>query len=147
MKTFEKQAKTLALIVKSSVKISDPSVQSAILDEINETIRVAKIMPERRRRLLCIIHLARGLETSARAIVEANGINLAKDKRNLGGYLTALASNASPIIPQSTKKECYDRVARLRNKVAHGAGQYPASNLQVDTALTSVHNCLAFILR
>lgn len=147
MKAFEKQAKTLALIVKSSTRISNPATQSAILDEINETVRVAKLMPERRRQLLRIMHLARGLETTARAIVDANGIILSKDKKNLGGYLSALANHGTPVIPQNMKKECYERVARLRNRVAHGAGQYPTGNLQVDSAFTSVYNCLSIMLR
>jgi hypothetical protein len=130
MKNLEKRAKTLLLLVNSSTSISDPLVKANVADELQECVRITRIDPLRRRRLLYIFHLARGLETALRSVVDQNGIVLANDKKNMGGYLSALSSSNPQIISSSVRSDCYNRLTRLRNKLAHSAGEYPSGDPQ-----------------
>ncbi|RVJ45853.1 hypothetical protein CN176_03450 [Sinorhizobium medicae] len=147
MKNVEKRIRTLQLLVGSSTAIQDATKKAAVLDELDEIRRGIGIQPLRRRRLLNILHLARSLETSLRAVVDANTITLPKDKRNMGGYLNALAQTSPPMLTHGIKEDCIKRVTNLRNKIAHGAGNYPANDQLLDAAMQSAHSCLAMILR
>jgi hypothetical protein len=147
MKTSGKRIQTLLLIVRSSRAFQDASVKAAVIDELEEIRRGAGVQPLRRRRLLGILHLSRCLETSLRSVVETNSITLARDKRNMGGYLNALANTSPSLLSHSVKEDCIKRVKNLRNKVAHGAGAYPANDQLLDAAIQSAHSCLTMVLR
>jgi hypothetical protein len=147
MKNIEKRVRTLQLIVDSSTAFQDPAAKAAVLDELNEIRRGVSIQPIRRRRLLNILHLARSLETSLRAVVDTNSINLSRRDRNMGGYLIALTGTTPPLLSHGVKDDCIKRVGNLRNKIAHGAGSYPHNDQLLDAAMQSAHTCIAMILR
>lgn len=147
MKASGKRIETLIILVNASPGFQDVSVKSAVIDELQEIKRLAGMQPLRRRRLLGLLHLSRCLETSLRSVVQANAIALARDKRNMGGYLNALVNASPSLLPRVVKEDCVNRVANLRNRIAHVAGEYPANDLLFDGAVQAAHGCLTIVLR
>lgn len=147
MKNVQKRIDTILLLVRTSTAFSTPDVQSAVVDELQEIARSAKVMPLKRRRLLAVLHLARGLETSLRSVVDSNGIVLTHDKRNMGGYLNALVSNNPPLLNNTIKHTCIRDVTKVRNRIAHSAGGYPKDDQVVDAAAQAAYSCLSMLVR
>lgn len=147
MSDASRRLKTLMLLVDSSQRFADPVIRANVRDELAELSRLVRTTPLRRRRLLSVMHLARALESSLAAAIVSHGHPLPGGAPGMKNYLNALVNCAPPVLGQSLKDNCYDRVGRLRNKVAHSAGFYPTGDAQVNSALQSAEACLAIILR
>lgn len=143
MTNIPKQAKTLLVIAASSPKLG-VRARSLISDELREMMNVAGLQPARRRRLLSAIHVARSLETTLKEVINFHAIQVADRHKNMGGYLSALA--AQTIIPQKIQINCSNQVRILRNRIAHGAGEYPTGEQQLNSAAMAAHACMTLIL-
>ncbi|TAY34675.1 hypothetical protein ELH93_19535 [Rhizobium leguminosarum] len=147
MKNLQKRLSTIILLVNSSTAFADPAVKHAVIEELREISRIANLQPLNRRRLLAVLHLARSLETSLRAVVESNGIVVEEKKRSMGGYLNALAAHTPPLLNHSVKHNCIRDVTKVRNRIAHAAGNYPRDDNLVEATAQAAHACLSLILR
>lgn len=147
MKASGKRIDTLILLVNASPGFQDVVVKAAVIDELQEIKRLAGMQPLRRRRLLGLLHLSRCLETSLRSVVQSKAITLPLDRRNMGGYLNALVNASPSLLPRIVKDDCIKRVANLRNRIAHVAGEYPANDVLLDGAVQAAHGCLIIVLR
>jgi hypothetical protein len=58
------RVRTLQTLVNGSRKITDPVRKAIISDEFDEITRSSTLYPQRRRRLLNVLHAARGLRTT-----------------------------------------------------------------------------------
>ncbi len=143
MSSITRQAKTLLVIVATSQKLS-PTARSLISDELQEIVNVSGLHPTRRRRLLAALHVSRSLETALKEVTNHHSLSILPHNRNMGGYLSALASVS--LIPQQMRSDCSNRVRVLRNKIAHGAGEYPAGEQQLNSAANAAHGCISLIL-
>lgn len=144
--SVDKRTQTLLLLVEASTNFVNAMSQANVADELREILRISKMEPQRRRRFLRVLHLARSLETSLLEVIHSRGLSVPA-KPSMGAYLLILANCSPPVIPQSVRSSCQARVATLRNHLAHGAGNYPTGNAQVDSAFQAADACLALILR
>jgi hypothetical protein len=147
VRNIQRRVKTLQTLVNGSRKITDPAKRNVILDEFQEIARSSSLSPARRRRLLNILHAARGLEGVTLQVIGHHGITVPVNRRSLGGYLHALAYSTPPLLPALLRVKCQNEVVKLRNKLTHETGYYPAGELDVDSALRRVEDCLTTILR
>jgi hypothetical protein len=139
--------KTLQILINGSRKISDPAKKTVILDEFEEISRSSALQPLRRRRLLNALHAARALEGVVLQVIGHHAIIVPANRRSLGGYLHALAYATPPLLPALLRVKCQNEVVKLRNRLAHETGYYPAGEIEVDRALRRVEDCLTTILR
>lgn len=145
MSSRSKEAATLRAMVRSSNRFQSEQQREAVADELTEFINCARISPLRRRRLLQFIHTSRALETSLLSICQARGIAAAQVP-SMNAYLGQLANCTPAALPQVVRELCSTRVAAIRNRLAHGAGAYPAGDLQLNSGFDAVRTCLAVLL-
>ncbi|OCI97025.1 hypothetical protein A6U86_15545 [Rhizobium sp. AC27/96] len=147
MKNLQKRLSTIILLVNSTTAFADPAAKAAVIEELREISKIANLQPLNRRRLLAVLHLARSLETSLREVVDSNGIVVEAKKRNMGGYLSALADHAPPLVNYTVKHNCIRDVTKVRNRIAHTAGSYPQNDNLVEATAQAAYACLSLILR
>lgn len=143
-KNGNRRAKTILALVRSSPKLG--TKRSDIEDEFSEFLCCSAIQPLRRRRLLKILHAFRGMESAVSEVVNFHGVPLTVGKPpSLGNYLMSLAK--ANLLPNQLQAGCQRNVVKMRNKIAHGAGNYPRDDAHLDVSVRHIEACLAFLLR
>lgn len=145
MSSRSREAATLRAIVRGSSRFGANHHIDAVADELTEFINCNRIQPARRRRLLQFLHTSRALETALMSVCQERGLP-PSPKPSMKAYLNQLTNCVPPALPQALKDHCVTRVADVRNRLAHGAGAYPAGDLQLNSGFDAARACLALLL-
>jgi hypothetical protein len=148
MSDHKRRISALKAIVAGSPGLAGAAIYAKVIDEFEEVIRVRRLEPRRRCRLLQILHSTRALDSTLAAFLDHYGHR--GTSNSLGGYLHAL----SQLTPGKTPNKLSDR-ARLRfqknivddrNRYMHGSGEYPLDDTEIRKLLAEMQDCLATIL-
>jgi hypothetical protein len=115
--------------------------------ELVELEHCDRVMPEKRKRLLQVLHATRALDTTLGEVLVQNGIS--SPPMSLGPRLRQLAhipSGTRGHLSQSAIQGYVAAISTGRNKYAHRANAFPSSTLEVDRIVSEVGACLADIL-
>lgn len=145
MSSRSREAATLRAIVRGSSRFDAVQHRDAVADELTEFINCARIQPLHWRRLLQFLHTSRALETALMSVCQERGLP-AIPKPSMKAYLNQLANCVPAALPQALKDICATRVSDIRNRLAHGAGAYPAGDLQLNSGFDAARTCLALLL-
>ena len=142
----------ISLIAGSPALVGAP-LHSRIIDELNEVVRVSRLEPRRRCRLLQILHSGRSLDSALAAFLNYHGC---RNNRSLGGYLRTLADlkhltrRRGAIPPSNLSQHARHRYQKSivdnRNRYMHESGEYPVNDDELSNLLAEMHDCLTTVL-
>lgn len=119
-------------------------LQQVVFDELDEVKAVERTPLVRRRHLLQLLHATRALDTTLREFTRT--FNCVPKTPSLGGYLVALATSATSTVsplPEASRTRYQSSIVSRRNRYAHEAGAFPATEAEVGRLLSEMEACLA----
>lgn len=119
--------------------------------EFDEVHLVRKVRRNSRRRLLEVLHSARGLDTMLRTFVQHYGCtsNPLRPPNAMGSYLYALRDHTVGGIGKinETHRNLFQsRIVLNRNKYLHEAGTFPLDDNEVNILLSDMHFCISTVI-
>lgn len=147
MSVQKQRINAIQALINGSVIANSP-LFSRIAREYNDVLRVNKIKPLGRRRILQVLHSTRGLDSALSAFTTQHGCLPIKKFRTLGGYLSQLTRNNPSLskLSHHEKSNFQKDIVELRNRYMHEAGAYPTSEAQVLGLLSDMESCLLRVL-
>lgn len=125
------------------------AVNGVVGSELDEVLHVRSTPRLARRHLLQVLHATRALDTTLRAFLQHHGM-LTKDLTGLGKYLHHLEKQTTnPTLGKLTeteRKQFIEEIVRVRNHYLHGAGRFPADDVEVAKLLAAMDACLARVV-
>lgn len=118
--------------------------------EFDAVHQAGRIRNPNRRRILEILHSARGLDSSLKSYVQHHGCQEPGKPAptGMGGYLHALQKHTVAGLGKLTgmqRTHFQTSIVNKRNTFLHAAGTFPATDVEVDTLLSEIHTCLATV--
>jgi hypothetical protein len=137
----------LKALVAGSPTIAGKPMLSAIIDELDEVIRVRPLQPRRRCRLLQILHSTRALDSALAVFLDHHRC---PSGTSLGRHLKNLTEHRSPTLPNRLSQQARHRyqntIVKNRNRYMHESGQYPSNDAEITNLLSEMHDCLVTVL-
>jgi len=117
-----------------------------VLDELQQVVAVEKVPQVPRRHLLQVLHSTRALDTSL--AVFAQVANCQIRMQSLGGYLRALTEAGTNVnrLPIASRDRYQQSIVNTRNRYAHQAGAFPASDAELAALLSEMEACISEVV-
>lgn len=131
---------TVQLLARQSLSRQDANV---VVEEFQEVIRIAQMMPLRRRCLIQVLFSTRAIDTALRNYIASKGIPATP--RSIGESLHVLVSHQVTGISRLSERQYrsfQSQIAHRRNRYMHAAGAFPAGVQEVTELLGAMEACL-----
>lgn len=151
MSGHKTRIRTIQALLAGCPAVSAIPTQPIIQDEFNEVYAVRRIRKDSRRRLLEVLHSARGLDTVLKTFVHHHGCSSKKIPlpTAMGSYLLVLRDHSIAGLGQITETErslFQSRIVNTRNTYLHEAGAFPSNDHDVNVLLSDMHSCIATVI-
>lgn len=144
------RVRTIQALLAGSACIAASPSHAAIQSEFHEVHAVRKLRQRSRRRLLEVLHSARGLDTALKTFVSHHGCQSSGKKPiAMGQYLFALRDHSVSglgKITEAHRKQFQQTIVSKRNVFLHEAGTVPLTDTEVSTLLADMHACIAQVV-
>jgi hypothetical protein len=133
----KRRIETVKVLVTSSVVSLHP-IHLAVLEELDNAYKSARVRLLNRKRILQVLHMTRALDSSLKTFVDHHGCG--GQAHNLGGYLIALATHG--YIDDAERAYYQTRIVARRNIYMHEAGTFPPHDQEISDLLDDMSACL-----
>jgi hypothetical protein len=143
MSSHKQRIRLIQAIIAGNPAIYGNPLHPTIQREFGEAYQVRRVRNPQRRHLLQVVHSTRALDSSLRAFVI---YHQCLSGNSLGKYLASLTNHQSPTLNSQLSPRDRHRfqntIVNTRNRFMHEAGSYPASENDISTLLSEMHDCL-----
>ena len=151
MSGHKTRIRTIQTLLAGCPALSTALAQSIIQGEFNEVYAVRRIRRDSRRRLLEVLHSARGLDTMLKTFVHHHGCSSPRKPapKAMGAYLFALRDHSIAGLGKITETDrnyFQSRIVNTRNTYLHEAGAFPLNDNDVNILLADMHFCIAKVI-
>jgi hypothetical protein len=150
MSGHKTRVRTIQALLAGCHSIALSPAYPIIHSEFQEVHAVRRIRRDFRRRLLEVLHSARGLDTVLKTVVVTNGCTSGtKRLTGMGSYLYALRDHSVSGLGRITEANrliYQNNIVKKRNTYLHEAGAFPVTDTEVNILLSEMHACISTVV-
>lgn len=122
------------------------AMEPVVLTELEEVKAVERVPQMPRRHLLQVLHATRALDTAMSVFVHFAGCP--GGGSSLGKYLYRLTQPGSRVaqLPIASRRRYQGSIVDTRNRYAHEAGAFPASDQELAALLSEMEACVSEVV-
>jgi hypothetical protein len=146
MSASQKRHDTLRAIIRGSLLYQQAPEFAQIDAELQELSNCRRVNPDRRKRLLQVIHSTRALDSALGTLLTLHGHIPADSLGPRMNQLKNLPAAQRGHLSQATIDTLRKAICRKRNRFVHNANAYPTSTMEVDSLVADIHTCFSALM-
>jgi hypothetical protein len=138
---------TLRAISQSARARTNSHVFNSIDRELQELAAVARVLPEKRKNLLQLLHAIRALETALKEVIRSYGVQPAFSLGPVFKQLTQIPYGHPGYLSIANARRFHQTVRIARNRFAHEADAFPRSAREAESVLSEIEACFLLVVK